>query len=68
MILATKKKPAVISTSEGTDWISPMPRICPRCEAFTQWFRNINGRSGCINCIDSLTTKEVRYESTGRSR
>ena len=35
-----------------TDILSKTPRVCPRCEHIAYWFRNVEGRTTCINCTE----------------
>lgn len=37
---------------QGTHLMFELPRVCPKCAAFTCWFINLNGRTFCVRCIE----------------
>lgn len=39
---------------EGTDIITDEPHRCPSCYTATFWFRNINGKTRCLECSEGL--------------
>lgn len=40
----------LIMTRNATDIIMRIPMPCPLCGRVTQWYRNHEGRTRCINC------------------
>jgi hypothetical protein len=41
----------MIPTQDATDLIFDLNYVCPRCGHFTQWFRNVGGRTFCVQCV-----------------
>lgn len=38
------------TTRTGTDILTELPHVCPRCQRESAWFRNQNGSSFCVRC------------------
>lgn len=41
----------LMTTHAATDIVLRHPAVCPRCQAFTAWFRNQDGHTYCIQCV-----------------
>lgn len=39
-------------TKNGTDILSDTAHACPCCARMTCWFRNVAGRSTCLECAE----------------